>query len=211
MLLASDRRLGQEGAGLERDGAMDVSELAAGVIAGDRRALARGITLVESNRADHRKSALDLTERLRATGREALRIGLSGTPGVGKSTFIESFGLMLAEGGLALPLDELLATAGAAFAAVAGFKPAEAAIADFIYERLSGNLREQGYSAQEVEAVLCQKPQLLADIRKRLAAVRAFAALPEAAALAELEAMAGRQFDPELVQLFVRQLKRTEV
>ena len=91
---------------------------------------------------------------------------------------------MLAEGGLALPLDELLATAGAAFAAVAGFKPAEAAIADFIYERLSGNLREQGYSAQEVEAVLCQKPQLLADIRKRLAAVRAFAALPEAAALA---------------------------
>ena len=91
---------------------------------------------------------------------------------------------MLAEGGLALPLDELLVTAGAAFAAVAGFKPAEAAIADFIYERLSGNLREQGYSAQEVEAVLCQKPQLLADIRKRLAAVRAFAALPEAAALA---------------------------
>ena len=91
---------------------------------------------------------------------------------------------MLAEGGLALPLDELLATAGAAFAAVAGFKPAEAAIADFIYERLSGNLREQGYSAQEVEAVLCQKPQQLADIRKRLAAVRAFAALPEAAALA---------------------------
>ena len=91
---------------------------------------------------------------------------------------------MLAEGGLALPLDELLATAGAAFAAVAGFKPAEAAIADFIYERLSGNLREQGYSAQEIEAVLCQKPQQLADIRKRLAAVRAFAALPEAAALA---------------------------
>ena len=91
---------------------------------------------------------------------------------------------MLAEGGLALPLDELLATAGAAFAAVAGFKPAEAAIADFIYERLSGNLREQGYSAQEIEAVLCQKPQQLADIRKRLAAVRAFAALPEAKALA---------------------------
>ena len=91
---------------------------------------------------------------------------------------------MLAEGGLALPLDELLVTAGAAFAAVASFKPAEAAIADFIYERLSGNLREQGYSAQEIEAVLCQKPQQLADIRKRLAAVRAFAALPEAKALA---------------------------
>ncbi len=79
---------------------MQISDLADRIAAGDRRALARGITLVESNRADHRKSALDLTERLRATGREALRIGLSGTPGVGKSTFIESFGLMLAESGL---------------------------------------------------------------------------------------------------------------
>ncbi|MBL4916130.1 methylmalonyl Co-A mutase-associated GTPase MeaB [Szabonella alba] len=79
---------------------MQISDLADRIAAGDRRALARGITLVESNRADHRKAALDLTERLRTTGREALRIGLSGTPGVGKSTFIESFGLMLAETGL---------------------------------------------------------------------------------------------------------------
>ena len=91
---------------------------------------------------------------------------------------------MLAEGELQLPLDALLATAGAAFATVPGFKHAEAAIADFIYERLAGNLRDQGYTAQEVEAVLCQQPQQLADIRKRLAAVRAFAALPEATALA---------------------------
>ena len=45
-------------------------------------------------------------------------------------------------------------------------------------------MRDQGYTAQEVEAVLCQQPQQLADIRKRLAAVRAFAALPEATALA---------------------------
>jgi glycyl-tRNA synthetase beta chain len=45
-------------------------------------------------------------------------------------------------------------------------------------------LREQGYSAQEVEAVLALRPQVLADVAQRLAAVRAFAALPESAALA---------------------------
>ena len=80
-------------------GDFDVAALAAGVAAGDRRALARAITLVESGRADHRAQALDLLGRLRAegpaAGRQALRLGLSGTPGVGKSTFIESFGLML--------------------------------------------------------------------------------------------------------------------
>ena len=91
---------------------------------------------------------------------------------------------MLSEGDLPLRLDELLNSASAAFAAVPGFKANDAAIAAFIDERLSGNLREQGYTAQEVDAVLCQQPQRLADIRKRLAAVRAFAALPEAAALA---------------------------
>lgn len=78
----------------------DIAALAEGVAAGDRRALARAITLVESGRADHRAQALDLLARLRmpssaAAGRQALRLGLSGTPGVGKSTFIESFGLML--------------------------------------------------------------------------------------------------------------------
>ena len=68
--------------------------------AGDRRALARAITLVESARADHRDKALALADTLRGAGRQALRIGLSGTPGVGKSTFIESFGLMLTGLGL---------------------------------------------------------------------------------------------------------------
>ena len=57
-------------------------------------------------------------------------------------------------------------------------------VLNFIYERLSGYLREQGYSAQEVEAVLVQRPERLSDVPKRLAAVRTFAALPEAAALA---------------------------
>ncbi|MFN5827139.1 MAG: methylmalonyl Co-A mutase-associated GTPase MeaB, partial [Rhodobacterales bacterium] len=74
---------------------MDAAELAPRLRAGDRRALARAITLVESARADHRVQAQALVAALRATGRQALRIGLSGTPGVGKSTFIESFGLML--------------------------------------------------------------------------------------------------------------------
>ncbi|WP_090206883.1 methylmalonyl Co-A mutase-associated GTPase MeaB [Yoonia litorea] len=72
----------------------DIPALADAIKSGERRALARAITLVESGRADHRAEALDLLDRL-GTDRQALRIGLSGTPGVGKSTFIESFGLML--------------------------------------------------------------------------------------------------------------------
>ena len=75
-------------------------DLAQGILTGDRRALARAITLVESARKDHRTQALTLLDALRGSGKQALRIGLSGTPGVGKSTFIESFGLMLTGQGL---------------------------------------------------------------------------------------------------------------
>jgi glycyl-tRNA synthetase beta chain len=57
-------------------------------------------------------------------------------------------------------------------------------LSDFIYDRLAGSLREQGYSAQEVDAVLALVPKRLGDVPKRLLAVRAFAALPESAALA---------------------------
>jgi glycyl-tRNA synthetase beta chain len=57
-------------------------------------------------------------------------------------------------------------------------------LSEFIYERLAGSLREQGYSALEVDAVVGLRPARLGDIPKRLAAVRAFAALPEAASLA---------------------------
>lgn len=74
--------------------------LSAPLLAGDRRALARAITLVESTRPDHRMRATALLDGLRTAGREALRIGLSGTPGVGKSTFIEAFGMMLTAQGL---------------------------------------------------------------------------------------------------------------
>jgi len=75
-------------------------DLARRIVAGERRALARAVTLVESTRADHRAHATALLEALRGHGRQALRIGLSGTPGVGKSTFIESFGMMLVGQGL---------------------------------------------------------------------------------------------------------------
>lgn len=74
---------------------MDIQDLAGRIQNGERRALARAITLVESGRADHRAQAADLLEALKPAGRQALRIGLSGTPGVGKSTFIEAFGMHL--------------------------------------------------------------------------------------------------------------------
>jgi glycyl-tRNA synthetase beta chain len=61
---------------------------------------------------------------------------------------------------------------------------ARVALVDFIYDRLAGGLREQDFSAQEVDAVLALRPQRLADVSQRLQAVRAFAALPAAAALA---------------------------
>jgi glycyl-tRNA synthetase beta chain len=58
------------------------------------------------------------------------------------------------------------------------------ALNDFVLDRLAGSLREQGYSAQEIAAVLGLRPQRLSDVEQRLQAVRAFAALPESAALA---------------------------
>jgi LAO/AO transport system kinase len=79
--------------------AYDITALARQVAAGDRRALARAITLVESGRADHRVDAMALLDLLALGRRQAIRIGLSGTPGVGKSTFIEGFGLMLTAAG----------------------------------------------------------------------------------------------------------------
>jgi LAO/AO transport system kinase len=80
----------------------DPVDLATRVAGGDRRALARAITLVESGRADHRAQALALLDALPGAsgGRQALRLGLSGTPGVGKSTFIEALGLHLTGQGL---------------------------------------------------------------------------------------------------------------
>jgi LAO/AO transport system kinase len=65
----------------------------ASLLAGDRRALARAITLVESTRADHREEADALLAALLPHTGRSIRVGVTGTPGVGKSTFIEAFGL----------------------------------------------------------------------------------------------------------------------
>jgi LAO/AO transport system kinase len=78
---------------------MDIDDLAKRIAAGERRALARGITLVESSREDHRAQAAQVLAAM-PKDQQALRIGLSGTPGVGKSTFIESFGMMLTGQGM---------------------------------------------------------------------------------------------------------------
>ena len=77
----------------------DVQELERGVREAERRAIARAITLVESSRADHQPAAAELLERLALAPGQALRIGLSGAPGVGKSTFIEAFGTYLIDRG----------------------------------------------------------------------------------------------------------------
>ncbi len=89
---------------------------------------------------------------------------------------------MLMERDLPLALGALLGEAMALFPQAA--PEALGQLSTFVYERLAGLLREQGYSAQEVDAVLALQPQRLGEVAKRLAAVRAFAALPEAPALA---------------------------
>ena len=77
----------------------DVQALADGVLAGERSAVSRAITLVESSRADHRSSARELLEKLTPQAGGAIRVGISGVPGVGKSTFIEALGTYLVEEG----------------------------------------------------------------------------------------------------------------
>ena len=72
---------------------LPVDTLAAGVRTGNRRSLAKAITLVESTRADHQQAAQRLLELLLPDAGRAARVGISGVPGVGKSTFIEAFGL----------------------------------------------------------------------------------------------------------------------
>lgn len=70
------------------------------VLSGNRRALARAITLVESSRTDHREQAQTLLQSVVGATGNAVRLGISGTPGVGKSTFIEAFGQFLTARGL---------------------------------------------------------------------------------------------------------------
>ncbi len=91
---------------------------------------------------------------------------------------------MLIEKALPLALDRLIALGAREFAASKAWRPAGDELAEFLYDRLRGLLREDGYTANEVEAVVSLAPQRLDDIVVRLAAVRAFMQLPEAESLA---------------------------
>jgi glycyl-tRNA synthetase beta chain len=91
---------------------------------------------------------------------------------------------ILIEKQLALPLDRLLDITTRAFVAVPAFEQRIDEVAEFLYERLRGLLREQGYSAQQVEAVIALRPARIDQVPQQLAAVRAFMALPEAESLA---------------------------
>ncbi len=75
--------------------ASDVARLARDIRAGDRTVLSRAITLIESKRADHRRNAAALTQELLASTGKAVRVGITGAPGVGKSTTIDALGSKL--------------------------------------------------------------------------------------------------------------------
>jgi LAO/AO transport system kinase len=79
--------------------ASDVERLAAGIRSGDRTVLSRAITLIESKRADHRSAAAALTQTLLGATGKAVRVGITGSPGVGKSTTIDALGSMLTRQG----------------------------------------------------------------------------------------------------------------
>ena len=93
---------------------------------------------------------------------------------------------MLIERDLPLDVDPLLRSSFEVFGdrITSDRDSALQALAEFLSDRLAGLLREQGYTAQEIEAVLSLRPQRLGDVPRRLEAVRAFAALPQASALA---------------------------
>lgn len=78
---------------------MTTKDLLAGIKAGKRRHLAKAITLVESNNEAHQEQARDLLSNVKAQ-KETIRVGISGVPGVGKSTFIEALGNELIDSGL---------------------------------------------------------------------------------------------------------------
>jgi glycyl-tRNA synthetase beta chain len=92
---------------------------------------------------------------------------------------------LLIEKELPLALDMLVGEASKVFGdLIADRRGTLAAVVDFVFDRVSVNLRDQGYAAKEVEAVVSRHDDLLRDLPKRLAAVRAFSALPEAQSLA---------------------------
>lgn len=84
---------------LRRRPPLSIDSFVDGIRRGDRTILARAITLVESHRADHLRTASELLERLQEETGKSLRVGITGVPGAGKSTFIESLGCFLCEAG----------------------------------------------------------------------------------------------------------------
>ncbi len=80
---------------LARSPRLDIDELADGIVGGDRAVLGRAITLIESNRPDHQEQAQELLARILPRTGQAHRIGVTGVPGVGKSTFLDSLGTLL--------------------------------------------------------------------------------------------------------------------
>ncbi len=93
-----------------------MSELARQVVDGDRRALARAITLAESTRADHRAEAEALLAEVLPHVGGAVRVGISGAPGAGKSTFIEALGTHLVRTTIGSPCSRSIRRARAAAA-----------------------------------------------------------------------------------------------
>ena len=79
----------------DRNKAPSVSELVAGILAQDQVALSRAITIIESTAKKHQQQAKELIEKCLPHANKSIRIGITGVPGVGKSTFIESFGKLL--------------------------------------------------------------------------------------------------------------------
>jgi len=79
--------------------ALDINVLTKDLRAGSRAALARAITLVESRRSDHQAAARDLVQALLPDTGDAIRVGITGSPGVGKSTTIDALGMFLIERG----------------------------------------------------------------------------------------------------------------
>src|SRR5215469_2749837 len=79
--------------------APDIDKLVASVSSGNRAALARAITLIESRRADHQAAARELVQELLPYTGRAIRVGITGSPGVGKSTTVDALGMFLIERG----------------------------------------------------------------------------------------------------------------
>ena len=80
---------------IQKKAALDIKAMAKGLRTGQRAALARAITLIESRRADHQASARELVQVLLPATGKAVRVGITGSPGVGKSTTIDALGMYL--------------------------------------------------------------------------------------------------------------------